>query len=241
MTLKIIGAGLGRTGTHSLKLGLETLGLGPCYHMESLKQNPADIDYWEGLALTGQARMGHLFQYYNSGVDFPVFAFYPRLLRHYPDALVILTIRPAEEWYESASRTILRDDRDKFDRWKMTLGYPFSPRLRKLGEVYRFAENFWKNHIGTPTTDKSKAMAFYECWNREVKNRVPAEKLLVFDCKEGWGPLCEFLQTPIPEKPFPVTNTREVFHERSKYYLQAVGILNGQKKWTISLKKHIFA
>ena len=33
MSLKVIGAGFGRTGTHSLKIALEMLGFAPCYHM----------------------------------------------------------------------------------------------------------------------------------------------------------------------------------------------------------------
>jgi hypothetical protein len=59
--------------------------------------------------------------------------------------------------------------------------------------------------------DRDHAVEVFVRHNEEVKRRVPPEKLLVFEVKEGWGPLCEFLGVEAPDGPFPHLNDRDQF------------------------------
>src|SRR5262249_55477561 len=106
MTLQVIGAGFGRTGTKSVKVALERLGLGKCYHMEELAKNRRHLVRWAEIAEGGKADWDALFRGYQSGADWPVAAYYKELLVAYPDAKVILTVCEPERWYESFTTTL---------------------------------------------------------------------------------------------------------------------------------------
>lgn len=216
MSLQLIGVGMGRTGTLSLKLALEKLGFGPCYHMEDLLKQPEDIRYWEQIKQHGDTDWDKLFGNYRSAVDFPVVACYRQLLKQYPEAKVILTVRDAEAWYESASRTILNVEPGPVEKIRMALQLPFSPRLRKLMRVFRMSGQFWQEHVGLRYKEREPAIAFYRSWNERIRKEIPAQKLLEFDVKEGWQPLCDFLQVAVPHEDFPRANTREQFQQGNK-------------------------
>lgn len=106
--LKIIGAGVGRTGTLSLKVALEELGYGPCYHMSELLKTPQHLALWEAASRDEPIDWNAIFASYQSAVDWPVCSFYEELMQAYPQAKVILTVRDPESWYESASSTIFQ-------------------------------------------------------------------------------------------------------------------------------------
>ncbi|MCB2098759.1 MAG: hypothetical protein KDE05_14095, partial [Parvularculaceae bacterium] len=106
MTLSVIGAGLGRTGTASLKVALETLGLGKCHHMSEVFGSPEQTDLWVKAA-HGAPDWPTIFKGYGSAVDFPTAAFWRELADYYPDAKIILSLRDPEKWYESTQETIL--------------------------------------------------------------------------------------------------------------------------------------
>lgn len=106
MALKVIGLGMGRTGTLSLKLAMEKLGFGPCYHMDDLLNQPTDVRHWKALDKPGQTDWNALLGRYQSAVDFPTIDYYQAILKKYPEARVILTEREEEAWYQSASQTI---------------------------------------------------------------------------------------------------------------------------------------
>src|SRR5436190_15849029 len=91
--MHVIGAGVGRTGTFSLKLALNRLGLGPCHHMEAVMQNmPVQVPHWAA-ALAGRADWGAIYAGFGSAVDWPTAAFFRELVKAYPSAKFILTHR----------------------------------------------------------------------------------------------------------------------------------------------------
>lgn len=216
MSLEVIGLGMGRTGTLSLKLALEKLGYGPCYHMEDLLRQPQDISYWEEIRQRGGTDWEKLFGNYRSAVDFPVVACYQQLLKKYPDAKVILTVRDEDAWYDSASRTILNIEPGPLGKIRMALKLPFSHRLRKLMRVFRMSGQFWQEHVGKDYKNKALVIAFYRCWNERIRKDIPAERLLVYEVKDGWQPLCGFLDVEVPAEAFPKANTREEFQQGKK-------------------------
>ena len=207
---------MGRTGTLSLKLALEKLGYGPCYHMEDLLKQLEDIRYWEGIKARGDTDWERLFGSYQSAVDFPVVACYQQLLKKYPDARVILTLRDEDDWYETASRAILKVQPGLAEKIRIALKLPFSPRLRKLMRVFRMSGQFWQEHVGPRYKERGPAIAFYRQWNEQIRKEIPSGKLLEYEVKEGWQPLCEFLGVEVPNEPFPRANSRQEFQQGKK-------------------------
>lgn len=204
MTLKVIGAGLGRTGTNSLRLALNMLGAGPCHHMEEVIMNmPMQVPLWQA-AIDGHADWAAIYKSYNSAVDWPTAAFYNELSKVYPDAKFILTVRSPESWTACFSETIYKfmDGSD---------GAP--PHMQawiKMG-LAAIAKSGLPN--GLSMADLTKAFVAH---NDAVKAAIPATRLLVYEAQQGWEPLCTFLGLPIPAEEFPKTNGREEFWETIK-------------------------
>ena len=212
MTLKVIGAGFGRTGTSSLKQALEELGFGPCYHMTEVFSHPEHVSVWEAAAEGKPHDWEAVFHDYQSAVDWPAAAFYEQLMERYPNAHVILTVRDPERWYESVLNTIYAIS-------KLTTSPPLSwllalvaPHQQRIGAVTsRLA---WDGVFGSRFEDRHHALAVFNQYNQEVQNHVPPERLLVYDVKQGWDPLCAFLGVAVPAgKPFPRLNDTAEFRK----------------------------
>jgi sulfotransferase family protein len=206
--LKIIGAGLGRTGTMSLKVALEELGFNPCYHMTEVFERPADIAVWEAAAMGKPIDWKALFAGYQATVDWPACIFYKELMQVYPDAKVLLTVRNPESWYESAESTIFQmRNRPPLDSEQIRAHVPDMQEFRQMTNAVIRDRTFGGNY-----EDKEHAIAVFEQHIAEVRQHVAPEKLLVYEVKEGWEPLCAFLEVEIPEgKPFPHLNDRDHF------------------------------
>jgi len=204
VTLKVIGAGYGRTGTLSLKLALEKLGFDKCYHMMELFGHPEHVELWRQAGRGGVVDWGALYQGYQATVDWPSCNFYEEHLRHYPDAKVILSERDPERWYESVMNTI----------------YPSSRAVRDSGEpgtkpwADMAFELIWDGLFDGRMDDKAHVIDVYLAHNRRVREVVPADQLLVFEAAEGWEPLCAFLGCTVPGEPYPKVNTTEEFMGR---------------------------
>ena len=193
MALRVIGAGYGRTGTASLKVALERLGFGPCHHMSEVLPRPDRIELWRRIG-EGEALWDEAFEGYRSTVDWPACTHWRALMEHYPDAKVILSRRDAGRWFESVNETILEAN---VSRAMATT--PIGPMLEA---------NIWRLFDGR-LSDREHMMACFERHCEEVVRTVPGERLLVFEAKEGWGPLCAFLGVQPPDEPFPHINTKD--------------------------------
>ncbi len=201
MELKVIGLGLGRTGTYSLKTALESLELGPCHHMERVAQNmPVQLPLWNE-ALQQPPNFDAIYAGMQSAVDWPTAAFYQELYAAYPKARFILTHRSKESWAESFGSTIyqLLADREKAP----------APVREWLDMVVKAI-----GKSGFPMGLDFEGLAErYEAHNQAVRDLIPPEQLLVYQVKEGWAPLCQFLNVAVPATEFPRTNNREEFWE----------------------------
>ena len=209
MTIEVIGAGFGRTGTMSLKVALEELGFGPCYHMIELFGHPEHVPIWEAASQGKPVGWEELFSGYRATTDWPACTFYKELMERYPDAKVILTVRDPDRWYESTYNTIYGMRRIASSPIFRLVGL-FRPGMGRAAQMND--RLIWEDTFGGSLEDRERAIEVFERHNEEVKDRVPAEKLLVYEVKEGWGPLCEFLEVEVPEdKPFPHLNDTETF------------------------------
>lgn len=198
MGLKVIGAGFGRTGTRSLKTALEELGFGRCYHMEEILKNPSHMKQWAEIMGGGKADWKELFKGYQSSTDWPVAAYYKDLMTVYPDAKIILTVRDPESWHVSIMGTLYQFGRSRrYGRWIQIIpwAYQFFNAMEKV---------IWEGIFHNKLEDKSHAIAVFNNHIEEVKRIVPEERLLIFEARHGWEPLCEFLNVPVPaNKPYP--------------------------------------
>ena len=197
MALKVVGAGFGRTGTMSLKLGLERLLGEPCYHMVEVFSHPEHVKHWHSAAINKMPDWNDLFAGYAAAVDWPASAFWPELSEAYPDSLVVLSVRDSEAWWNSAHETI-------FAR----LGSIPNPEWLAMVEAVlgtRFTPDI---------TDRDACIAAFESNNARVREAVAPERLLEWQASQGWEPLCKALGLPIPDEPFPRVNTREEWAAR---------------------------
>ena len=197
MSIRVIGAGVGRTGTASLKAALEMLLGGHCYHMYEVSARPDDIRVWHQAAL-GKMPDWHAFlQDWTAAVDWPASAHWHELARAFPEALIVLSYRDAESWWESASNTI----------FPVCIRAPDSPWRRMTWDMlkYRFTDDI---------ENRGAAIAAYEAHNAHVRAAAPKERLIEWQASDGWAPLCSALAAPVPDTDFPCTNTAAEFRRR---------------------------
>jgi hypothetical protein len=208
MSIRVIGAGMGRTGTLSLKNALEQLGFSKCYHMVDVLAHPDHARVWDAAARGEPVDWEALFRGYQATIDWPGCSLYHELMRVYPEAKVILTVREPDRWYASALQTIYYA-RHAFPGWSRLL----APRMRDFTRM--LDRLVWQGTFQGRFEDKEFSQAIFQAHNDEVRRTVPAEKLLVFDVREGWEPLCHFLAAPVPSGvPFPQVNDTAEFRQR---------------------------
>jgi hypothetical protein len=192
----------------SLKVALETLGFGPGYHMVEVFEHPEHVGFWEAAWRGESVDWEGFFADYEATVDWPACTFYAELLERHPDAKVLLSVRDPEKWYESTRNTI-------YEISKITAGSRLSrvvfafidllvPGVSGIGRMGN--EIIWKGTFDGRFEDKAHAIEVFERHNREVLRHVPEGRLLVYEVKQGWGPLCEFLGVEEPTEPFPRLN-----------------------------------
>jgi hypothetical protein len=196
--MEVIGAGFGRTGTMSLKVALETLGYGPCYHMIEVYANPSHIELWTQAIDGGRLAAECLFENYRAVVDWPACSFWKELKASNPRAKIVLTRRDPDSWYDSMRNTIFEalnapTDDEQLTRWRVA--------TRKLIFEQTFGNDLSRDH----------AIAVMHAHENDVVASVPSGDLVVCDVQDGWEPLCTFLGRPVPDVPFPRTNSTAEF------------------------------
>lgn len=198
MELVVVGAGVGRTGTHSLKIALEKLLDAPCHHMLEILGDATQIPAWTDAIEGRPVDWAAMLSAYRAIVDWPGGSFWPELSAANPDALVLLSVRDPESWYRSASNTIFLT----FENMPPEIA-PWMDTVRKLLRD-RFSDRF---------DDPTAMMDAFTRHNDAVRAQVSAHRLLEWTAGDGWEPICERLGLGVPDEPFPVTNTTDEFRE----------------------------
>lgn len=203
MTISVIGAGFGRTGTMSLKLALEQLGFGPCHHMEEVFANPDQLPVWRQAVDGSHPVWQDFLAGYSACVDWPSAHFWRELYDAFPGSKVILPSRSAESWWESYTATI-----QEF----VTIALAGEPgQIKEQAEMCKvmIGEQCFQSHYA----DKDAAIAAFDRRACDVKAHVDPSRLLEFGPEMGWQPLSRFLNVPVPASPFPRSNSRKEFFE----------------------------
>ena len=200
MALEVIGVGLGRTGTLSLKGAFEKLGFGPCYHMIELRAAEDGFQRWTA-HVEGQRNWKRLFEGFRSTTDHPGCDYWRELAAYYPNAKLVLTVRDPDAWFDSGRTTIFSDD-----FYRMVERAPEFVRtfFRSLGSTA-----FFEAHHN----DRAAMTDYFRRHNEAIIDTIDPDRLLVFEAKQGWQPLCTFLEVPIPGIPFPRINERAILEE----------------------------
>lgn len=199
MGLQVVGSGFGRTGTHSLKIALEKLLGAPCYHMVEVFRHPEHVPAWHRAANGDMPDWNDLLDGYASAVDWPSAAYWRELAEAYPDALILHSTRDPESWWASASHTIFQG----------------IPNMEKESpEWFAMVKAMLDGSFTSDLSDKDACIAAFERHNRSVLETAPKDRLIVWQAGEGWEPICVALGVPVPDEPFPRTNTKEEFIAR---------------------------
>jgi hypothetical protein len=201
MTISLIGAGYGRTGTLSLKSALETLGYNKSHHMIEVINNPGESERWMQAIDAKSVNWESLLEGYEATVDWPACHFYQELADYYPKAKVLLSIRDPLEWFESMSATTLGVIRKRMQASD-------ADQAKNLG-----SELVVKAAFGGEIDDAEHAIRMFNQHTKEVVDAIDPDRLLIYDVREGWEPLCQFLDKPVPDAPFPRVNSRDDFEE----------------------------
>jgi Sulfotransferase domain len=206
MALELIGAGLGRTGTLSLKAALEQIGYGPCYHMMEILVAPERGRYWLEQTRSGSHDWDAIFRGYRATVDWPAAAFWRELVERYPDAKVLLTRRDSDRWYDSVMNTIYP---------VMLQGPPErAPQILHDFHDMVYALIFERTFEGR-LADRAHAKRVFEEHNQSVIDAIPPSRLLVYQPGDGWEPICGFLGVPVPAEEFPHLNDTAWYRART--------------------------
>jgi hypothetical protein len=212
--LKVIGAGLPRTATTTQKLALEMLGLGPCYHMRDLMSDLGqNVPPWRR-ALEGEAEWDEIFHGFDSTTDWPAAYHWRELMDVYPEAKILLSVRSAESWVKSMEDTINEIYfGDSLMRHVCKARYHVDPDFAAWMDL--MIDMTWADNAPFAGTngEREPLMEAMERFNEEVKGTVPADRLLVWEPKEGWEPLCEFLEVEVPSEELPNVNDTQAFKD----------------------------
>ncbi len=206
MALELIGAGMGRTGTLSLKAALERIGYGPCYHGIEVLVAPERGRHWLEQTQSGSHDWDGIFHGYRATVDWPAAAFWRELVERYPDAKVLLSLRDSDRWYDSVMNTIYPS---------MIQGPPKNAPeiLHKFHEMLctLVLERTFEGRL----RDRDHAKRVFENHNQSVIDAIPASKLLIYQPGDGWEPICRFLEKPVPNEDFPHVNDTAWYRART--------------------------
>jgi len=199
VTIRVVGAGLGRTGTTSLKAALEQLLGAPCHHMFEIFVHPEQVPAWHAAARGEAVDWPALLADYAAVVDWPGASFWPELTEAFPDALVLISNRDPQAWYESARNTIFPNlvaevDPEQTDDWKAW---------------HAMVQDVFANRFTLDLDDEAATLAAFEAHYAAVRATVPADRILEWSVTDGWAPLCAALDLPVPTDPFPRLNTRD--------------------------------
>jgi hypothetical protein len=201
MALRVVGAGLGRTGTASLQLALQQLLDGRCYHMGETFGRPDDIPVWHAAIKGDLPDWDAFLAEFVATVDWPACEFWRELSDANPDALVLLSTRSsADAWWKSANDTIFQ-----ISRRPLPADVPpvFEAQLAMVADMFvRFCPD-WEN--------ETAAKRAYEAHNAAVRAEVDPARLLEWQPGDGWEPICAALGVPVPDDPFPHVNSTADF------------------------------
>lgn len=199
----MIGAGLPRTGTSSLREALKFLLGAPIYHMSEAFAHPEHAATWARAIEGNPPDWDTFLAGYAGGVDAPFSNCWRDLAAAYPDAPVLLSHRDdAEVWYRSMEATVLPRTRELLARGVE------DPMVELFRVIF--------NGVVTDINDREHVIAGYERWMLDVRTHAEQDRLVEWKPGDGWEPICRALGVPVPDRPFPHENSTASYIARKE-------------------------
>jgi len=200
MSLRVVGAGLGRTGTHSLQIALQQLLGAPCYHMLEIIEHPEFIPAWQDAVDGKPVDWEAVMNGYSAAVDWPAAAYWRELAEWNPDAIILLSTRSSTDaWWKSANDTIFEISRRE------------APPVPALQAQQKMAVDMLTKTFTPNWSNEADAKKAYELHNETVRATAPRDRLVEWQPGDGWEPICSALSLPVPDEPFPHVNSTAEF------------------------------
>ena len=190
--LRIVGAGLGRTGTDALKIALEALLGGSCYDVSELLPRAGDLAVWRAALWKEPVDWKLLLDGYTATIGWPAASFWNEILAAHAGAFVLLSSRDPDEWWTSIERTVV----PLLMHADPAAGDAFNARRELLRALLR-------SRLTPDWLDREAATKAYERHNARVRAEVPPAQLIDWHAGDGWGPICAALELPVPDLEFP--------------------------------------
>lgn len=204
VTLRLVGAGLPRTGTSSLREALGYLLDAPIYHMSEAFAHPEHVPTWVAAIQGDPPVWDDFLAGYAAGVDTPFSTCWRDLAAAYPDAPVLLSHRSsAEVWHRSMDMTVLARTRGI-----IAMDDASDPMVPLFRVMFR--------DVFTDPDEPADVMEGYERRLAQVRAEIEPERLVEWQPGDGWEPICRALDVPVPDVPFPHENTTANFLDRAK-------------------------
>jgi hypothetical protein len=227
--LRVIGVGMHRTGSMSVKTALERLGFGPCYHgLEALRRH-TDGDHWlAAFEAPGEVDWSMIFAGYRSTLDWPTIHFWEQLAAAYPNAKILLTDRDPDQWWAShvsmfqLSAKLEQELTDEQRQWAQRSGF---------GRMQTALATVVSATFDGEVFDKAHCLRVFEQHYERVRRTVPAERLLVYRVQDGWEPLCRFLGVDAPREPFPRVNVGDNLLHNIRMAMRQDSTHTGEAMW----------
>ena len=250
--MKVLAMGLPRTGTASIAEALTQLGYQNVFHGLNSIYTPGD---WKILNRAALASFPNLPDY--TGVPFSreewdellgscegttdvTSVLGTTIIKAYPEAKVILVIRPFEKWWKSMEDTVLGSLFGTLADLSVNyvepiIGSVAGPANRNLMYGLFRAKNVEEI--------RQNARATYDRHHEEIRALVPKERLLEYRMGDGWEPICEFLDKEVPDIEFPWVNETEELKKRIKEVAtkNALDALKKIAPWAVGLASVGFA
>lgn len=231
ITIRVIGAGLSRTGTASFSAALSILLDAPVYHggtqvtlgpPSHIKSWITALSHWPPRAPSDARIVTTQLQTrldgYVAVTDAPCNGLVPELLELYPDAVVICTMRDPDAWVASMATVA-----NAATLWFLGVVLFWIPGMRHFPRYIDLLRKQWVELYGAP----EPATRLH--WDRHVeylKRVVPEDRLVFYDVKEGWGPLSRVLGKEVPDLEFPRINDGKAIEELTKKF-----VVKGLIRW----------
>jgi len=208
--MKVIVAGYPKTGTKTMVAALEQLGYTVFDYMENYEFLGDD---WVQIMKNGvkEGDFRRMFSNVDACTDMPCCFYWEEILREFPDAKVILTVRDDEEVWLNSFRGQMKAVRSPIYLVSLFLSKTSRHLSKYGGRVYQtlfHTDNVFDTWFPKSLINDQLCVKSYKKHNMYVKQTAPTDQLLVFNVKEGWKPLCNFLDKPVPYYEFPRKNIK---------------------------------
>ncbi|RGP73443.1 hypothetical protein FSPOR_2025 [Fusarium sporotrichioides] len=233
--MRVIVCGVHRTGTLSIRNALWRLGFHDCYHMQTLIKDPSRAPEWirafeakyAGRGSFTRADWDRLLGDCQAVCDVPAAFFGAELAELYPEAKVIILNRDPEKWYESVLNSIylLTSPKNIWSKLSMIYCFLLDSNIQYMAKYSKSMKSLVQKY--DHGNEKDKALEWYRAQYQEFRDRIPEERRFEYTITEGWEPLCDYLDVPVPEvedaetgkmvvAPFPHLNDGETFRQNSQ-------------------------